>query len=164
MALIRNREVVDHDPWINIVDDETVPHDADVIVSLTRWQRDHVGLVQRTGRSGVRVGSGDELDGLIQHLSDISLVALEFPSFKDGRGYSKARLLRERYHFQGELRAVGNVLPDQLFYMARCGINAFEVQAGKSLDQALAAFGEYTVTYQAAADDPRPLYRRTDRG
>jgi uncharacterized protein (DUF934 family) len=91
------------------------------------------------------------------------VVALEFGQFKDGRAFSLARLLRERYGYQGQIRAVGDVLRDQIFFMRRCGIDAFELRADRSAEDALDAFGEISVTYQAAADDRRPLFRRAQR-
>jgi uncharacterized protein (DUF934 family) len=78
----------------------------------------------------------------------------------DGRHYSLARLLRERFGLAAELRAVGDVLPDQLLYMRRCGYTSFELAPGKSLDTGLRALQAFSVTYQGGADDPRPLYRR----
>jgi len=163
MAVIRDRQVVHDDPWRYVADDAELPAGGDVIVTLARWQKDTAILRAHDGRVGVKLASSDELDPLLADLASLQLIALEFPRFTDGRAYSKARLLRERHGFRGELRAVGNVLRDQLFYMARCGINAFELQPGKSIEGALEAFGEYSVTYQAAADDPRPLFRRVER-
>ena len=97
-------------------------------------------------------------------LSKLALLTVDFPKFTDGRGYSIARLLRDRLKYKGELRAVGHgVLTDQLFYMARVGFNAFELVEGKSVDHALAALDSFSVTYQAAADDDRPLFRRVTR-
>jgi uncharacterized protein (DUF934 family) len=88
------------------------------------------------------------------------LVAIEVAKFTDGRHYSLARLLRERHGFTGELRAVGDVLPDQLFYMLRCGYSSFELAPGKSLETGVRCLAAFSVSYQGAADDPRPLYRR----
>ena len=88
------------------------------------------------------------------------MVAIAFPVFTDGRGYSLARLVRERLGFRGELRAVGDVQRDQIFYLLRCGFDAFALGAGKQLDEALGAFEDFTEAYQAGADQPIPLYRR----
>ena len=93
-------------------------------------------------------------------LDEVTLLAVEFPKFTDGRGYSIARILRDRYGYTGELRAVGDVLHDQLLFMARCGFDAFELKAGKDIDGALAAFDAFSVYYQGAADEPEPLWRR----
>ena len=104
--------------------------------------------------------SDADLAEIADDLSHLALVAIEFPKFTDGRGYTLARLLRERHGFTGEVRAVGQVLRDQLFYLARCGFNAFELAAGKDLDAALHGFRDFAAGYQAAADEPRPWYRR----
>ena len=85
---------------------------------------------------------------------------MNFPKFTDGRGYSTARLLRERYGYTGELRAIGDVLHDQLFYMARCGFDAFALKDGKDVAKAVNAFETFMTPYQAAVDQPQPLFRR----
>ena len=87
------------------------------------------------------------------------MLALEFPNFKDGRSYSHARLLRERFGFRGELRAVGDVLRDQLFFMQRCGIDAFQVREDKDAEDALRGLSGFTVKYQTAADGLPPIYK-----
>jgi len=105
--------------------------------------------------------SGRDPDSLTRRLLDgVSLVAIELPKFTDGRGYSLARLLRDRFGYQGELRAVGHVLRDQLLYLARCGFDTFVLAEGKSLDDGLAAFEDFSVTYQPAADHDQPIWRR----
>lgn len=91
-------------------------------------------------------------------------VAIDFPAFTDGRGYTSARLLRTRLGYRGELRAVGEVLRDQHFFMKRCGIDSYLLKPGKDIESALAAFNDFSVTYQAAAGDEKPLFRRVQRG
>ena len=159
MEIIKNKEIV-QDPWRHVEDDEAVPPAGDVIVSLARWRAEADALRSRDARVGVRLQPADEVRDLEPDLEALPLVAISFPKFTDGRGYSQARTLRDQLGYRGELRAVGHVLRDQLFYMHRCGIDAFELAPGKSLTDALEAFGEFSVTYQAAADDPRPLFRR----
>lgn len=159
MRIIKNQQIVD-DSYITLADDAAVPGTGDIIVSLPRFLRERSALLARSGSLGVRLPSDTPPEDLAPLLSQLSLIAIEFPKFGDGRGYTTARILRERLKFAGELRAVGNVLRDQMFYMQRCGFNAFELTSGKSLESALGAFTEFSVTYQAAADDPRPLYRR----
>lgn len=160
MEIIKSGEIVTS-TWVHLVDDQVRPTESvDVTVSLVRWQQEREALRAPPGRVGVRLGPSDELDPLVPDLPHLPLVAIEFPKFTDGRGYSLARLLRDRHGYRGELRAVGNVLRDQLFYMHRCGFDAFELQPGKSVREALDAFAELSVRYQAASDDPRPLFRR----
>jgi len=158
MEIIRNGEIV-QDRWQHVADDTPLP-EGDVIVSLTRFGAERDALLARPGKLGVRLPPDVDLVETFPLLDGVALLAIEFPKYTDGRGYSTARLLRERYDFKGELRAVGDVLRDQLFYMRRCGIDAFELKAGKDIKGALEAFREFSVTYQGAADDPRPLFRR----
>ena len=156
MKIIRNREIVDDD-WVHVADDAELP--ARPIVTLARYVKGPDELLRSVPALGVRVTS-DKLPADIPELTRLALIAIEFPRFTDGRGYSIARQLRDRYQFRGELRAVGWVLRDQLFYMWRCGFNAFEIQPGKPLESALEAFKEFSVKYQAAADEKLPIYRR----
>jgi uncharacterized protein (DUF934 family) len=129
-------------------------------VSLARWQRERAILLKRGQPVGVRLPNTANVADLAADLPLLEVVALEFPKFADGRAHSQARLLRERYGYQGELRAVGDVLRDQLFFMARNGFDAFELRADRSLEDALKAFDEFSESYQPAADQPQPLYRR----
>lgn len=164
MVLIKNKQVVSNDPWQYVADDQPVPASGDIIVGFARYDRDSYDYSQRSGRLGLRIDPEDDLMQVVTHLSKVGLVAVSFPKFSDGRGYTKARHLRERFHFEGELRAVGEVLGDQLFYMLRCGFDAFELTAGKDAEAALRCFEDFSVTYQAATDETRPLYRRVKRG
>ncbi|MCA9626053.1 MAG: DUF934 domain-containing protein, partial [Myxococcales bacterium] len=96
-------------------------------------------------------------------LQDLDIICVEFPKFTDGRGYTTGRLLRDRYGYTKELRAVGHVLQDQLFYMARCGYDSFALAPGKNLERALDGFADFSVSYQAAADVRQPIFRRVSR-
>ena len=106
------------------------------------------------------VQGDDDPQALAADLERIPLVAIQFARFNDGRGYSIARLLRQRYGYRGELRAIGDVLRDQLFYMKRVGFDAFALRADQDVDAALHAFADFSETYQAAVDQPLPLFRR----
>lgn len=159
MRIIKGRKLVD-DGFIHVPDGTDLPEAGDVIVSLERYRELRSALQSRGTKLGVRLRSDQEAKLVADLLPELAVVAIEFPGFKDGRGYSAARLLRERFGYRGEIRAVGDVLRDQLFYMERCGIDAFELKPGKDLEGALQAFSEFSVTYQGASDDPRPLFRR----
>ena len=158
---VYDQQIVDDD-WRLLAEGEPVPEGGDVIVSVKVWNAERATLKSRAGRTGVCLKS-DELPEEVEGLSELPLVAVDFPKFGDGRGYTSARLLRERYGYRGEVRAVGEVLRDQLFYMARCGIDSFALKAGKDIEGALEAFKDFSLSYQAAADDPRPLFRRVTR-
>lgn len=163
MALIRDRRIVEDD-WSHLDDSDAAPLIGAITVSWDRWQAERDALVTRTAPIGVRLPNTVEPEEITADLGRLGLIAIHFPRFSDGRGYSLARLLRERHGFRGELRATGDVLRDQLFYLHRCGFNAFELKAGKDAVGALAAFDEFDVTYQPAADEALPLWRRSARG
>lgn len=102
----------------------------------------------------------DDFEPVVSRLLALDMIAVDFPVFRDGRGYSIGKLLRTRYGWTKELRAIGDVLRDQLNYMRRCGFDAFAVRADKDIEDALKSFSFYSVTYQAGVDDPMPLFRR----
>ena len=157
-SVIKNR-AISEDRWQHLDDDAELPS-GPVIVSLARWQRELATLRDRGEPVGVRLPNTVNVADLADDLPALALVALEFPKFTDGRAYSQARLLRERYGYRGEIRAVGDVLRDQLRFMARSGFDAFELRADRNLEDALEAFDEFSDSYQPAADQPLPLYRR----
>lgn len=159
MQVIRNR-AVESDGWLHLPAEEPVPDRGDVIVPLATWQRERDTLRARADGVGVRLGPDDDPEALAPDVAALPVIAVEFPKFADGRGYSTGRLLRERYGFTGELRAVGDVLRDQLLHMERCGFDCFELKPGKDPQDALAAFEEFSVAYQGTVDEPRPLFRR----
>src|SRR5690606_12594196 len=109
----------------------------------------------------VWLDSEETPDQLADDTKDLPLIALNFPVFKDGRAFSSARLLRERYGFTGELRAVGHFIRDQLCYLRRCGVNAFDFgDQAVDLELAIQSLRDFTEYYQAASDEPLPLFRR----
>jgi uncharacterized protein (DUF934 family) len=158
MPILRDRAIVDDD-FTHVADGAPLPAGGKPIVTLARLHGEGAALHARYPALGVRVAC-DQLPGDIPELARLALIAIELPRQAEGRGYSVARMLRQRHGFTGELRAVGHVLRDELRYLERCGFNAFELAPGKSLASALEAFAELPATYQAAADDPRPIYRR----
>ncbi|RUQ38483.1 MAG: DUF934 domain-containing protein [Candidatus Competibacteraceae bacterium] len=157
-SVIKERRIVE-DHWQHVADEAELPA-GPVIVSLARWRKERATLLARSAPVGIRLPNTVDPAELVEELPRLALVALEFPKFADGRAHSQARLLRERYGYRGELRAVGDVLRDQLAFMARNGFDAFELRADRSLDDALRAFDEFSVSYQPAVDQPLPLYRR----
>lgn len=156
--IIRKRAIVEDD-FVHVADADELPAAGKPIVTLARYVKAGNELHERYAALGVRLAS-DKLPSDLPQSGRLALIAIEFPRFSDGRGYSVARLLRQRHGFTGELRAVGWVLRDNLYYMERCGFDAFELKPGKPLESALQAFGEFSTTYQADADDKRPIYRR----
>lgn len=162
MPLVKDKAIVE-DEWTHIADGEDIPSDRAVIVSADRWLADRVSLVHRNGPIGVRLRNDQSPEELGEDLYRFGVVALEFPAFKDGRAYTQARLLRERYRFDGEVRAFGDVLRDQLLFMQRCGIDVFEIRKQADAEAFQNAINEISVFYQPAADDRRPVSAQRNR-
>jgi uncharacterized protein (DUF934 family) len=126
------------------------------ICTLEQWLQ----LTDKHG-SAVQLESGQTPTPLFDYLGQILLVIIHFPVFTDGRGFSYGRELRER-GYRGELRAGGHFIRDQLTYLQRCGFDSFQMSDDSNLEAALASLGDFTEHYQAAIDQPLPLFRRRD--
>jgi len=124
-----------------------------VIIGLEIWQQHRDAILALGGRIGLRMAPGQTPDLVAGDLHRLNLIALEFAKFTDGRAYSQARLLRERHGFTGELRAVGEVLRDQLTYMLRCGFDSFSVATERQAQTILDAVAEFAYWYQPALDE-----------
>jgi uncharacterized protein (DUF934 family) len=151
MAVVdRNGPIAD--AWVKLADDEPAPAGAAVVVSLARLKNEHNALFAAAARVGVEIAGDVVLEDLVALLPRLSLVIVRFAFMRDGRPFSIGRLLRERYRYQGDLRANGDFIPDQVLFLLRCGYNSFEVGAGfstQSLKQSVAA---YTAWYQRGID------------
>ncbi|RXZ45165.1 DUF934 domain-containing protein [Crenobacter cavernae] len=162
--IIKDGAVLAADAWQLVRPDAegqlTVPDAGDVIVPLSAWLAEPERWASHDGRVAVWLASDDEPAEIAASLDGFALVAVDFPAFTDGRGYSIGRLLRERYGFAGELRAIGDVWEDHLHYLWQVGFNAFEIKDGKAVEGALAALGSFTDRYQATYREPQPLFRR----
>lgn len=155
MALVRDNELVE-DEYIHVADGAEIPNGVlPVLVGLEQWQSQRELLLQRGSALGVRLHSDQSPELVAADLSRLQLVALEFPAFRDGRAYSYARMLRERYGFTGEIRAIGDVLMEQLHFMLRTGFNAFEIKSADPLKDYLTATRDFTVWYQPTGDGRR---------
>lgn len=131
-----------------------------VLLPITVWKSQYATLAGR-GQIGLWLEPADQLSDVEADLKQFEVIAINFPKFADGRGYSLARLLRERYGYTGEIRAVGDVLHDQLYFLARVGFDAFALRGHKNAQLALAsAFKTFTTAYQHAVDVKDPLFRR----
>ncbi len=175
-TLIKNAKIA-ADSWLRLdwtADGSlpTVPAAGDIIVPLQLWQAMSSELLARnTGRLGLWLDSSEDPALVADSLEAFSLIAVNFPQFTDGRGYSTARLLRERYGWKGELRAIGDIQRDQLFYLLRCGFDAFLLNDGLDVPQedllrsaqgALSAFNDFSEAYQTSVERPQPLFRRRE--
>ena len=151
MGLIRGGRLVS-DPFTDATGQEALPVNGPVIVSLEQWQARRAELVARGAPLGIRLRSDQSPRAIAGDLAHFAVVALEFPKFRDGRAYTHARHLKERLGYAGEIRAVGDVLQEQLHFMQRCGFNAFDI-AGPDPEKAWATIaGDHTVWYQATGD------------
>lgn len=158
MALIRNG-ILSDDEYAQVPADGPLPAEGALLLTLEQWQQWRTELIDRGTSVGVRLASDQHPEALAEDTDRLSLIALEFPSFRDGRAYSYARLLRDRFGYAGELRAVGDVLPDQLSFMQRVGFDAFEIDSDDPVADYADAIGEIGVVYQPAGDDRVPALR-----
>ena len=160
MRVIKDDKVIE-DNWTRldtVVAEQPIP-DGDLIVPFSFWMQHADTLASRKGNTAVCLNGEDKIQDIANHIGKFNLIALDFPAFKDGRCYTHARLLRDRYGFKGDLRAVGDVLRDQLFYMKRCGFSSFFIRKDKDIEDALKAFKDFTIKYQTAADGALPVYK-----
>jgi uncharacterized protein (DUF934 family) len=151
MGLLRDGKLVS-DPYTDVSGLEEIPASGALLVSLGQWQQHREALLSRGAPLGLRLRSDQHPDEIRGDLAHFALIALEFPKFRDGRAYTYARLLRERYGFRGELRAVGDVLQEYLHYMHRCGFDTFDVQSADPEAAWAAVASDFTVWYQATGD------------
>lgn len=163
--IIKQRQIVD-DNWqtLTLAEGEEAASVALVagpaFYPLAVWQARKAEIIAQGQPYGVLLQPAEDPADLADDLAQLGAIAILFPKFADGRGYSIARLLRERYGYTGELRAVGDVLQDQMFYMQRVGFDAFAVRADRSIEKALAALDTFSDAYQTGVDQPQPLFRR----
>jgi uncharacterized protein (DUF934 family) len=151
MPLVKNGKITT-DGLIRIADDAELPADGAVLISAARFLGNPEALLARAGKTGVIWPNNRDLDDLVPYLHRLASVALVFPTFRDGRAYSQARLLRERHGYRGELRATGQVLRDQFLFMTRAGFDAFEVKKPSDAEAFAATVNRYSVFYQPTGD------------
>ena len=165
MPLITGDAFAD-DPFVTVADDAPLPEEGGAIVSLTRFRRDRETLLARNAPIGVKLQSSESPEQIGDDVHRLSVVAIDFPAFRDGRGFSWARLLRTRMAFKGQVRATGKYLYDQINYQKRVGFDAWEVPEGFTLEEFRRAFGEMTYVYQPSTDGRKTIrdLRRQDRG
>jgi len=152
MPLIR-RGLPVADAFIELAADQAIPETGAVILSLERFLAERARLSVRAAPVGVRLKNTEAVGAIAAELCHLALVILEFPKFQDGRAMSQARLLRERHRFAGEIRAVGNVLYDQLAFMHRCGFDSFEIADETQARRFAEAIAAISLVYQPAADE-----------
>ncbi|UVW33906.1 DUF934 domain-containing protein [SAR92 clade bacterium H455] len=138
---------------------EFIPQ-GNILLPLKHWLENGAELDQQAGLVGVWLESDEEVEALADDLPQLPVVALNFPKFVDGRGFSSARLLRDRFDYRGEIRAIGNVIQDQLFMLQRCGFSQFCLADGVDLEAAAKSLNDFSEGYQTGADQAQPLFKR----
>lgn len=162
--LHEGRLVEDH--WTVLEDGRTEIETSGgkVIVTLARWRAERETLLSRHDAVGVLVPNTADIEAVFPEIADRPLLALQFPTFTDGRALSQAVVLRKRLKFRGELRALGDVIRDLVFWLGRCGFDSIVPRKDQSLEGCREALREFTVAYQAAADEHTPVWVRRRRG
>ena len=151
MPLVKGRKITD-DLYPHVADGAELPAEGNVLVSAAHFLENPEALFARQGKVGVIWPNNRDIDDLVPYLERFAVVALVFPTFRDGRAYSQARLLRERYLYRGELRATGQVLRDQFVFMLRAGFDAFEVKKQSDAEAFAQTVQRYSVFYQPTGD------------
>jgi uncharacterized protein (DUF934 family) len=164
VTILSRGELVD-DNWTLIEDGRAEIGSAGdkVIVTLARWRAERETLLAAHAAVGVLVPNTSDVEAVFAEISDRALIVLQFPTFTDGRALSQAVVLRKRLGFTGELRAVGDVIQDLVFWLGRCGFDSIVPRKDQNLQACRAALREFTVAYQAAADDHTPVWIRRRR-
>lgn len=166
--IIKDKTIVADNWTVLRLDEQDTPAgvvvpDGKIIVPLKVWQAQRDVLQMRT-ELGVWLASDERAEDLTDDLARFSVIAVDFPKFADGRGYTIASHLRTRLGYTGELRAIGDVLRDQMFYLQRVGFDAFAARPDKDIGAALKGLNDFSFTYQASSDERLPLFRRVQRG
>jgi uncharacterized protein (DUF934 family) len=159
MRLIKNAEIAE-DLYRPLPDDAPLPDEGAVLVSADRLLADTASMIRHQGALGVLWPNDRSLSELALHLDRLALIVLGFPSFRDGRAYSQARILRERYRFRGELRATGQILRDQFLFLLRSGFDAFEVTKETDVAAFTDSVRRFSVFYQPGADGSPSVFGR----
>ena len=161
--LIRGEALAADDGWVQVAADAepaSIPP-GPVLVPMRHWLGQRALLSARGEPVGVWLAADEAAESLAGQLAGLALIAIHFPVFSDGRGYSNARILRERIGWRGELRAIGDVLRDQLFLLRRCGFDSFAIREDRSAEDALGSLDDFRHVYQRATADPdTPLLER----
>lgn len=151
MPLLKDGRIVGEDAWLSIGDDAPL-QSGSILISHARWQGDRASLIQRNAPLGIIIPNAVDIVDFGPEAHHFGLIVLQFPKFSDGRAYSQARLLRERFGYRGELRATGHVLQDQFWHMQRSGFDAFEIPRADAAEAFARAIRSFSHVYQPTGD------------
>jgi uncharacterized protein (DUF934 family) len=152
MQIIKDKQLLADNNWSFVADDSELSSAGDITVTVERWKAEKPALLARNGKTGLRLKPVDKVTELAGDLAGVELIELDFPAFGDGRLFSFAQLLRSQLAYQGEIRAVGNYIPDQVFYLSRVGVNAFQVDNEQQIPLVLSSLDDFSVKYQASTN------------
>ncbi len=156
--VIKGNAIID-DPWQVVAVGETPNLAAPSLLPLQAWlELDEAARIG--GNTAPWINSDEDFEAVVEQLLKAPLIALNFPTFMDGRGFSSAETLRQKYGYQGELRAIGYLIQDQLFFLKRCGFDSAQLRDGTDLEAAVKSLEDFSITYQTSADTETPLFRR----
>lgn len=162
--LIKDGKVIEN-PWLLIGKDQTLDKIlaescAKLIIPAQCWLDNKQALIQSGKDISIWLDTDEKPDMIVEDIHSFPLIALNFPVFTDGRAYSSAVVIRQHFNYRGELRAIGDILRDQLFYMKRCGFDSYDVSDSVKEEDALTGFSDFTTSYQSTVEEPIPLFKR----
>jgi len=157
--VLKDNRLID-DSWTLLTEDSESLPSGDILLSYSQWQTFSDQLDSHDGSVGVIIEGNADIEDIIEPLLKLPLIAINFPKFADGRAFSSARLIRERYEYTGEIRAVGGFIRDQLYYLSRCGFNAFKFDDSVDLTESAKSLQDFSEAYQVSVDQESPLFRR----
>ena len=157
--VLKDNRLID-DSWTLLTEDSESLPSGDILLSYSQWQTFSDQLDSHDGSVGVIIEGNADIEDIIEPLLKLPLIAINFPKFVDGRAFSSARLIRERYEYTGEIRAVGGFIRDQLYYLSRCGFNAFKFDDSVDLTESAKSLQDFSEAYQVSVDQESPLFRR----
>lgn len=157
--VLKDNRLID-DSWTLLTEDSESLPSGDILLSYSQWQTFSDQLDSHDGSVGVIIEGNADIEDIIEPLLKLPLIAINFPKFADGRAFSSARLIRERYKYTGEIRAVGGFIRDQLYYLSRCGFNAFKFDDSVDLTESAKSLQDFSEAYQVSVDQESPLFRR----
>lgn len=152
MVLVKNSKITAKDNWQYLEEGQDCPK-GDIVIDLTYWLENKAALSNHQGKLGLSVVGNEDIEAFSADLTNFELIVITIPTFSDGRGYSLARLIRDNFNFTHEIRATGEILPDQMFYLSRVGFDSFEIEDTNLVKLAIEKLSEFTVVSQPAADD-----------
>jgi len=161
--IIKNNAVIDND-WTIVTDPAAnILTKNKIVMPMSLWNKNIPAINEHKESIGLLINHDDDLSQFQGNYADLIFIVVLFPAFSDGRGFSIGNLLRDRYGFKGELRAKGNIIRDQLYYLKRCGFDSFEFDSAVDLEAAKKSLDDFKNDYQISSNQPQPLFRRRAR-